>query len=242
MEVPDGTRPDARVSAAFIELAQMLVNDYDVVELGQHLVETSVRLLDAAAVGLLLGDQRGHLQVLAASSEEIRLVELFQVHCNEGPCLEAYRTGEQVHVADLRVHDDEWPAFAEKAVGEGFHSVFALPLRLRKERVGALNLFRTNAGTISETDLAIGQGLADVATLGILHQRTETVNVQLQSALNSRVIIEQAKGIIAERGGVGVDDAFTKLRAHSRNTNQRLVEVARKIVAGTIDTATFFGR
>ena len=223
-----------RLASAFVGLADTLVDDYDAVELAQQLIESTMALLPIAAAGILIGDIHGELHVLASSSEETRLLELLQVEADLGPCLLAYRSGKPVIVEDLRVDSQRWPAFAARAAEYGYLSVSALPLRLRDERVGALNLFRTEAGPLSPTDIAVGQALADVATVGILHQRTLThsdlINQQLQSALNTRVIIEQAKGVLAERGSVDMDRAFVLLRTYARRTRQRLADVARSVV------------
>jgi hypothetical protein len=223
-----------RLASAFVGLADTLVDDYDAVELSQQLIETTMTLLPIAAAGLLIGDIHGELHVLASSSDETRLLELLQVEADLGPCLLAYRSGDPVLVEDLRVDSARWPAFAARAAEYDYRSVSALPLRLRDERVGALNLFRTEAGAMSSTDIAVGQALADVATVGILHHRTLThsdlINQQLQAALNSRVIIEQAKGVLAERGSVDMDRAFALLRTYARKTQQRLADVARAVV------------
>jgi ANTAR domain/GAF domain len=228
--------PYERLAHAFVGLADSLVADYDVIELAQQLIDSSMTLLPIAAAGILLGDATGELHVFASSSEETRLLELLQVEADMGPCLQAYRTGTAVFVDDLAVDPARWPAFASRAADYSFRSVSALPLRLRDERVGALNLFRADSGALSGTDVAVGQALADVATIGILHQRiltrSELVNQQLQTALNSRVVIEQAKGVLAERGGVTMDHAFTLLRAHARRTQQRLADTARAVVDG----------
>jgi len=230
-----------QLAHAFVGLADTLVADYDVIELAQQLIDNSMTLLPIAAAGIVLGDLDGELHVFASSSEQTRLLELLQVEADVGPCLLSYRTGEPVLVDDLNVDRQRWPAFAERAAEYHYRSVSALPLRLRGERVGALNLFRTEVGVLSPTDLAIGQALADVATIGILHQRivtrSELVNQQLQTALNSRVIIEQAKGVLAERGAVDMDRAFTLLRSYARKTQQRLAEVARAVVEGADTTA-----
>lgn len=225
---------------AFVGLADTLVADYDVVELAQQLIDSSMTLLPIAAAGILLGDAMGELHVFASSSEQTRLLELLQVEADSGPCLQAYRTGEALFVDDLSVDPHRWRAFAKRATEYSFRSVTALPLRLRDERVGALNLFRTDVGALPQTEVAVGQALADVATVGILHQRlmtrSELVNQQLQTALNTRVIIEQAKGVLAERGAIDMDVAFTLLRAYARKTQQRLADLARAVVAGE-DTA-----
>lgn len=229
-----------RLANAFVGLADTLVADYDVVELAQQLIDSSMTLLPIAAAGIVLGDAMGELHVFALSSEQTRLLELLQVEADMGPCLQAYRTGAAVFVDDLSVDPRRWPAFAERAAEYHFRSVSALPLRLRDERVGALNLLRTDVGPLQQTDIAVGQALADVATIGILHQRimtrSELVNQQLQTALNTRVVIEQAKGVLAERGGVDMDIAFSLLRAHARKTQQRLADLARAVVAGADTT------
>ncbi len=230
-----------QLAGAFVGLADTLVADYDVVELAQQLIDNSMTLLPIAAAGILLGDIHHELHVFASSSEQTRLLELLQVEADVGPCLLAYRTGKTVLVDDLSVDRQRWPAFAERAAEYDYRSVTALPLRLRDERVGALNLFRTEVGALAPTDIAIAQALADVATIGILHQRiltrSEMVNQQLQTALNTRVIIEQAKGVLAERGAVDMDEAFALLRAYARKTQQRLADLARTVVEGADTTA-----
>ena len=233
---------ERRLVETFVALADTLVDDFDVVELLQTLVESSVDLLTADAAGLLLADQRGGLQVMASSSEQTRLLELFQLQNNEGPCLDCYRTGTQVLVDDLTTATDRWPIFVPEARRQGFASVHALPLRLRSETIGAVNLFHARTQALSEEDLRTGQALAAVATIGILQARAiqhrETLSEQLQSALNTRVIIEQAKGVLAERGSLDMDDSFAKLRGYARNNNVRLAEVARGVVEGTLDIAS----
>jgi GAF domain-containing protein len=225
-----------RLASAFVGLADTLVADYDVIELAQQLIDSSMALLPVAAAGILLGDSSGDLHVFASSSEQTRLLELLQVEAGTGPCLEAYRTGAPVLVDDLDADTDRWPVFAERAAEYEFRSVTALPLRLRDERVGALNLFRSETGPMPDADVAVAQALADVATIGILHQRvftrSELVNQQLQTALNTRLIIEQAKGVLAERGAIDMDQAFNLLRSHARRTNRRLADLARAVVDG----------
>lgn len=236
---------DARetpLARAFVRLADTLVADYDVIELCQQLVEDSVEILPASAAGLLLADHRENLQVLASTSEQTRLLELFQLQSDNGPCLDAYRTGSQVLVPDLAATGDRWPQFTVRVASSGFSAVYALPLRLRDERIGAMNLFCTESAPLTSADIAVGQALADVATIGILHQRivarSELINQQLQTALNSRIVLEQARGVLSERGRIDIDQAFGMLRAYARNTNQRLADVARSVVDGSADTAT----
>ena len=230
-----------QLANAFVGLADTLVADYDVIELAQQLIDNSMSLLPIAAAGILIGGPQGDLTVIASSSEQTRLLELLQIEVDVGPCLLAYRTGSQVLVDDLSVDRQRWPAFVERATEYHYRSVSALPLRLRDEHVGALNLFRTEVGPLSRTHVAIGQALADVATIGILNQRTLThsdlINQQLQSALNTRVIVEQAKGVLAERGNVDMDRAFVLLRSYARRTHQRLADVARAVVENA-DTST----
>jgi ANTAR domain-containing protein/GAF domain-containing protein len=233
-----------RLANAFVGLADTLVADYDVIELAQQLIDSTMSLLPISAAGILLGDARGELHVFASSSEQSRLLELLQVEADVGPCLDAYRTGQPVLVDDVDAQSARWPAFAHRAAEYGYRAVAALPLRLRTERLGALNLFLDTTGPLPSADLGVGQALADVATIGILHQRilsrSELVNQQLQTALNTRLIIEQAKGVLAERGTVDMDRAFNLLRSHARRTNRRLAELAREVVDGA-DTTDVLG-
>jgi GAF domain-containing protein len=219
---------------AFVTLADTLVDDYDVVEFAQELVEDCVSLLDVDSAGLLLADLRGGLQMLASTSEQTRMLELLQIQSDAGPCLQAYRTGQQVLIDDLGSDTGRWPEFATRATDDGFGSVIAIPLRLRNERIGALNLFRRAPGRLTDSDLLVAQALADVATIGILHQRVLTrgalVNSQLQTALNSRVLIEQAKGVLAERLGLDMDQAFVQLRTMARSNNRHLSDTARTVI------------
>jgi hypothetical protein len=228
------TDRESRLVHAFVSLADTLVDDYDVVEFAQELVENCLSLLDADSAGLLLDDLRGGLQVLASTSEQARMLELLQIQSDAGPCLHAYRTGEQVLVDDLGHETERWPDFAGRAAAEGFHAAFAIPLRLRNERIGALNLFFRKAGTLADSDLLVAQALADVATIGILHERVLSrgaqVNSQLQTALNSRIVIEQAKGVLAERLGIDMEQAFVKLRNTARNSNRHLSDTARDVI------------
>jgi hypothetical protein len=211
-----------------------MVADFDVIDFLHMLTDRSVRLLPAAAAGVLLADPRGQLRVAAASSAAAALVELFQIQDDQGPCLDCFRSGQPVAAADLSGEDQRWPRFAAAATQAGFGAVHALPMRLRDQIIGALNLFSTGTGPIGRADLRIGQALADVATIGLLQEqnvrRTETLAEQLQAALNSRVVIEQAKGRLAERLGLDMDEAFTLLRNHARATNQRLTDVARQVI------------
>jgi len=222
---------------AFIELADTLVDEFDVVEFLQQVTVRCAQVLNVSAVGVLLADQRGALRVVAASTEETRLLELLQLHTNQGPCPECYRTGTPVSVADLSAVASRWPRFVAEARQIGFASVHALPMRLRTDVIGTLNLFGERPGALDADVLRLGQALTDVATIGILQARTirhhETLAEQLQTALNSRVIIEQAKGVISERHRVDMDQAFQLLRNTARTGNRRLSELARAVVEGS---------
>lgn len=227
------------LSDTFVLLADTLVDDYDVVELLDQLVVACVSLLGVTAAGLLLDDQRGNLAVVASSGEEIRLLEAFQLQNNEGPCLECFQTGTAVTSGDLREDEARWPLFAPAAIAAGFRSVAAVPLRLRDQTIGGLNLFDVRATPINAVDQRLAQALADVATIGILQRRTvhrsTLVAEQLQHALNSRIIIEQAKGVIAERNGLAMDTSFEVLRAYARNHNLKLTDLATSVVEGKIE-------
>ncbi|MFC4534867.1 GAF and ANTAR domain-containing protein [Sphaerisporangium dianthi] len=218
----------------FVELADTLVTDYDVIDFLDFLAHRVVDLLAVTACGVLVADHHGTLNLLAASSEQTRLLELFQLQSAQGPCLDAYRSGAGVHCEDLARTGGEWPLFASAAVSTGYRAVHALPMRLREEVIGAVNLFGTGPGPLDPEDVELGQALADVATIGILHERLvrrgEAVADQLQGALNSRVLIEQAKGALAQQLGISVDQAFTILRAHARRTNSKITEIARAVI------------
>jgi len=225
------------LSATFVELTDTLVAGFDVIDFLHVLTNRSVQLLDVSAAGLLLADPRGDLRVVAASSEAARLLELFQLQNDQGPCLDCFRTGRAVQAADLAAAERRWPRFVPAARAAGFGAVQALPMRLREQVIGALNLFRAGPGTLAPADIRVGQALADVATISLLHERSmrhsDTLNEQLQTALNSRVIIEQAKGKLAERLGVDTDQAFSVLRDRARTSNRRLSDLARAFVDGT---------
>jgi transcriptional regulator with GAF, ATPase, and Fis domain len=224
------------LSDTFVDLADTMVADFDVLDFLHMLTDRTVRLLGASAAGVVLADPRGELRVAAASSEEAGLLELFQLQNDQGPCLECFRTGRPVTATDLSGPAQRWPRFAQAAAQAGFRAVEALPMRLRDQVIGALNLFRAEPAPFALADLRIAQALADVATIGLLHERNvrrrETVAEQLQAALNSRVVIEQAKGKLAERLSVDMDRAFTMLRDYARTTNQHLTDVARDFVTG----------
>jgi GAF domain-containing protein len=225
------------LSETFVELADTMVAGFDVIDFLHMLTDRSAQLLDVSAAGLLLADPRGELRVVAASSEQARLLELFQIQNDQGPCLECFRGGKPVAVADLATAARRWPRFAPAALEAGFGSVQALPMRLREQVIGALNLFRAAPGRFDQADMRVGQALADVATISLLNERSlrrsETLNEQLQSALNSRVTIEQAKGKLAERLHLDMDQSFNVLRRYARTRNIRLSDLAKAFVDGS---------
>ena len=225
------------LSDTFVELTDTMVVGFDVIDFLHVLTDRSVLLLDVSAAGLLLADPRGELRVVAASSEAARLLELFQLQNDQGPCLDCYRSGQPVQAPDLDTAAARWPRFAPAALQAGFAAVQALPMRLREQVIGALNLFRAVPGAFDPADVRVGQALADVATISLLHERSmrhsDALNEQLQTALNSRVVIEQAKGKLAERLGVDMDQAFTLLRDAARNRNLRLSDLAQAFVDGS---------
>ncbi|MCW2573275.1 MAG: hypothetical protein QOF18_1980 [Frankiaceae bacterium] len=227
------------LAETFVGLADTLVDDYDVVELLDRLVGATVRLLGVTAAGLLLSDQKGNLAVVASSSEETHTLEMFQLQTDEGPCLDCVRTARPVTSIDLEADAERWPRFVPAALAAGFRSVVAVPLRLRDQTIGGLNLFHARSEPLTEGDQRLAQALADVATIGILQQRTahrsSMLAEQLQHALNSRIAIEQAKGVLAERKSVNMDAAFDTLRSYSRNNNLKLSDVALAVVRGEID-------
>jgi GAF domain-containing protein len=227
---------EIQLADVFVEMADTLVDDFDVIDFMHVLTERCVQLLDVSAAGLLLTDGQDKLQVVAASSERTRLLELFQLQADQGPCVDCFRTGQPVSVADLP-SAGRWPRFTAAAAEVGFAAVHALPMRLRTEVIGALNLFDASPGALDEGKLRIGQALADVASIGLLQQRAirrrDVLTEQLQTALNSRVLIEQAKGVLAERLHLDVDEAFIVLRSGARRNNRRLSELAQAIIDGS---------
>jgi hypothetical protein len=220
------------VTEAFVGLANSLVGPFDVVELLDGLTQDCARLLDVASAGLLLADRSGMLHVVAASSERTRNLELFQLQRDEGPCLECYRSGRPVSVGDLSLEVDRWPQFVPAAMAEGFVSVHAIPMRLLDDVLGALGLFGAGTGALNEADLSLGQALAHVASVAIgvdaAAAKRGLVEARLYSVLQSRVVVEQAKGVLAQ-GGLDMEEAFGQLRRYAQTHNQRLTDVARAL-------------
>jgi GAF domain-containing protein len=228
---------EALLVNTLVELADSLIEDFDVVELLSLLADRCVELLGVSAAGVMLVAPEGDLRVVASSSEAMRVVELFELQSDEGPCLDCYATGETVLNQDLTA-TGRWPRFAPVAVEAGFRSAHAVPMRLRGAVIGALNLFGHKEGILSEDDIVAGQALAAVATIAILQQRVvaeaRIVNEQLNTALTSRVVIEQAKGVLAERTGLSMQSAFEAMRRYARDNNLRLADVAGHVIDKTL--------
>jgi GAF domain-containing protein len=221
-----------------VSLSDTLVANFDVVEFLSMLMQRVGELLSAAEVGLMLADANQNLRVMASSTERMRLIEVFEVQTHEGPCLDSYREGTPVVNADLHEAGERWPVFTPMARSAGFRMVHALPLRWRDRTIGATNIFHAHRVVISESDAHLTQALADVATIGLLNEQAARgagqLSEQLQRALSSRVIIEQAKGVLAERAGVEMDTAFEWLRRYARGNHLRIAEVAQGVVGRTL--------
>jgi len=226
------------LARTLVELADTLVDDFDVVDLLTLLADRCVEVLDVQAAGIMLAAPDGQLRVMASSSETMRVLELFEIQAQEGPCFDCHRTGQAVVNQDLEAGNGRWPRFSVEALGAGFHSVHALPMRLRGSVIGALNLFRSGLGEMGPADVDVAQAFADVATIAILQHRAaleaRVLAQQLTHALNSRVMLEQAKGIVAERLDLDMDRSFATLRTHARNHNLRLSDVAQSVIDGTL--------
>lgn len=238
---------EQRLAETFVELADTLVADFDMVDFLHRLADRCVELLDVQAVGLMVDDQRGELRVVAASSEQARLLELCELEADAGPCVACYHSGRPVTDMDLAHPDPRWPAFASQARSVGYAAVHALPMRLRTDVIGVLNLFSTAATPLDPQATRIGQALADIATIGLLQERAirqrQVMAEQLQGALNSRVLIEQAKGVLSVRLNLDMGAAFSQLRHHARNTNRPLTEVAQEVItAAHTDPHNPFGQ
>jgi GAF domain-containing protein len=218
-------------------LADNLVDNFDVVEVLTALANGCIEVLEVDAAGIMLVASDGDLRVMASSSEAMRILELFEIQSEEGPCLDAFRDGRALVNEDLATAADRWPRFAPEALQAGFRSVGALPMRLRGTIIGALNVFH-NSGRMNAADVEAAQALADIATIAILQHRAsmeaDLLNEQLQSALSSRVVIEQAKGMIGERSNVTMEEAFVSLRSYARQRNLLLADVALDVIGGRV--------
>jgi GAF domain-containing protein len=220
-------------------MADTLVDDYDVVDLLTGLADRCVNLLGVSAAGVMLASPEGSLGLVASSSEAMRLLELFELQAQEGPCLDAFRSGQRIEHENLEAGSGRWPSFSAAALKAGFRSALALPLRLREATLGALNLLSVTRTPMGEADVIVARAFADLATLSIVQHRAtaeaQRLTEQLSGALTSRVIIEQAKGVISERASVDLAEAFSRLRNYARNSNRRLTDVAEAAVDGSLD-------
>lgn len=233
---PEGRETD--IVQSLIRMADTLVSDYDPIALLTDLAESCVRILDVDAAGVSLGED-STLRFVAASSETMEMMELYQIERHEGPCFDAYSTGMAVATSDLETNRSRWPKWAAKALESGYQAAAAFPLRLRDETIGALNIYSSRIRELNKRDVDVGRGLADMATIGLLHEgvvtRNRVVQDQLQFALDSRVVIEQAKGMLAERHGILHQDAFDRIRNHARKSGLRLRDVAAGVVQEGLD-------
>jgi len=229
------------LARTFVELADTLVADYDIVDFLSTLAERCVELLETVEVGLVLVDRRGELQVMASSTERMHVAELFEVQNEEGPCFDCQRAGEQILNEPLDSAADRWPRFGPMARDAGFRMAHALPLRLRRDVIGAMNIFDTELREMTSLQVNLSQFLADAATIGILQERSlrqqTDIAGHLQGALNSRVVIEQAKGVVAEQQHVSMEEAFAMLRGYARSGRVPLSELADAIVGRSISSA-----
>lgn len=230
---------EQRITQAFVTVADTLIADYDVIDLLHTLVEVCTNVLDVNAGGLLLADESGELQLVASTSEKADFVEIMQLAAGVGPCVDCFSTGMPVSVGDIEGDGARWPTFQAAALQQGFAAVYATPLRLRGKVLGAMNLFRFEPGELNAPDAAVARALADVATIGILQERsireTGIVSEQLQRALESRILIEQAKGVLSATGNINVDEAFEALRTYARRNNLTLRAVAEGVTNRTLD-------
>ena len=230
---------EADVVKSLVEMADTLVDDFDVVDMLTGLTDRCVSLLGVSAAGVMVASPAGSLGLVASSSEAMRLLELFELQTQEGPCLDAFRTGEPVAHENLLAGAGRWPFFSAAALENGFRSALALPLRLRELTLGALNLLSDTHTPMREADVIVARGFADLAALSIAQHRAtaeaQRLNEQLSAALTSRVVIEQAKGVISERADVDLSEAFSRLRAYARRTNRRLTDVAHAAVDGRLE-------
>ena len=233
------------LARTFVDVSDTLVADFDVIDFLAMLAGRCVELLGVSEAGLMLADSEGVLRVAASSSQTMNLLELFELQHDDGPCVDCFRTKAPVREDDLDEAVSRWPRFGPEAIGAGFKAVYALPMRLRDQVIGSLNLLRAEPGALDGDELLVAQALADVATIGILQHRaaseTRLVADQLEHALKSRIVIEQAKGVLSARADVDMDAAFAGMRAYARNHNQRLTEVATAIADGSLPASTVLG-
>jgi transcriptional regulator with GAF, ATPase, and Fis domain len=227
---------DEVLFATLIELADTTTTGFDLVSMSDRLVRACVEVLGVTAAGIMLADQRNTLRVFASSNEETRILELLELQNNDGPCLEAFHTGTPIDGVNLSRYTTRWPHFTTAALSAGFNTAYAVPMRLRDQTIGALNLFQAEIEPFSTHKINVARVLADMAAIGIINhwslRQQEVLAQQLQSALNTRVIIEQAKGVIAERQGISPGEAFEHLRDTARSSQRPIADVAIDTVSG----------
>lgn len=227
-----------RLVETFVNVADSLVAEYDIVDLLQTLVDECADIFDASAAGILLVAPDGGLEVVVSTNESSDFLGIVQAKSGDGPCVEAITTGRAVSIDDLEAVDAQWSYFADQALRSGYRSIHAIPMRLRDATIGSLNLFRATTGHLGEADIVAAQALADVATISILQERalreSDLARQQLQRALDSRIVIEQAKGVLAQRHGIDMGSAFDLIRRHARSTHLRLGQAAEDIVSGRL--------
>lgn len=237
-------KTEQRLTQIFVELADTLVDEFDALDFLHTLTERSVELLHIDAAGVILSDQHGHLQVVASTSRRAEDLELFELQSDEGPCLDCFNTGQVVANVEASAASERWPQFSAAFTAAGYRSAHAVPLRLRHQVIGAMNLFCTDRMTLEAEDLALAQAMADVATIGLLQERavheSDRIAEQLQTALNSRILIEQAKGVLLGLTSVTVDEAFRLMREHSRRHQTPLRDVAAQVIEGSITPEQLF--
>lgn len=225
---------EQEIIKAFVDLSNELVDDYDMVEMLVQLTSSCVSLLDISSAGLLLADEHGVLHLMASSSERTHHLEVFQLQRDEGPCLDCYRQRQMVKVPDLDAAAERWPQFCAAARAVGFRSVHAVPMRLKDDVLGTLGLFSEEIGAMEDGDLALAQALVHVASVALVNERTaanrDTINAQLQHALTSRIVVEQAKGVLAHAGELDMDTAFAVLRRYARDHGRKLSDLADEVV------------
>ncbi|GGF41416.1 GAF and ANTAR domain-containing protein [Subtercola lobariae] len=230
---------ETRLAEVFITLADTLTQDFDATDLLHYLADACVELLSVDAAGIMLSDLRGGLKLAASSSERIHNLEVFELQVDEGPCLDCFHTGEPVVNVGIAEAKDRWPLFVDVAIDAGLKATHALPLRLRGDVVGSMNLVSDDPAPMSQPDIDLGQALADMATISLLQDRSSIAKTdladQLQTALNNRVLIEQAKGILAARANVTPDVAFDMIRSHARSHNNKLLSDAQRIIDGSLE-------
>ena len=225
---------------AFIRASDTLTDDYDLESSIANLIEVCLQLTPGAEASVVLADEHGDLSLAGSSSERKRLLEQHQIDRKSGPSIESYESGAANSYDLVRTDSFPWPEFARLARAVGFRITRSIPLRLRDDTIGVLSIADKSAGTRPAVQDALLQALADTTTIGFLNRRTYSassrLNHQLQTALNTRVLIEQSKGVVAARLGLTVDQAFEMLRSYARSSNRKLIDVASSLLEGTLTT------